>query len=188
MSSAFERMQGQFEGLSARKTRLLQLLLRGDEAEPRIEPQPRTAGDQPVLAPATAAQRRLWFIDRLEEQSSAYHIPLGVRLRGSLDCRLLQRALDAVVRRHETLRTTLTEIDGEVFQRIAADGVFTLDQVDLRDVAESARAAEVLRQAHDCVTASFDLETEPLARARLLRLADEEHLLLITMHHTICDD
>ena len=187
MSSAFERMQGQFEGLSARKTRLLQLLLRGDEAEPRIEPQPRTAGDQPVLAPATAAQRRLWFIDRLEGQSSAYHIPLGVRLRGSLDCRLLQRALDAVVRRHETLRTTLTEIDGEVFQRIAADGVFTLDQVDLRDIAESARAAEVLRQAHDCVTASFDLETGPLARARLLRLADEEHLLLITMHHTICD-
>ncbi|HVV73605.1 MAG TPA: condensation domain-containing protein, partial [Verrucomicrobiae bacterium] len=132
------------------------------------------------------AQQRLWFLSQLEGVSEAYHIPLSVRLKGALDEGALVRALDSLVMRHEALRTTFYTIDGEVYQKIGPEDVgFELGRVDLSrgQDAEARLSLEVREEA----SAPFDLEQGPLIRGRLIRLGDDEHVLLVTMHHIVSD-
>jgi amino acid adenylation domain-containing protein len=134
------------------------------------------------------AQQRLWFLAQFDpKQSRAYHIPLGLRLMGSLDRVALRRSLDRIVARHEALRTTFIAIDGEPVQCIAPErgSQFHLLEHDLRDDAEAA--AELARLAAEDADAPFDLELGPLIRGRLICQAAEEYTLLITMHHIVCD-
>ena len=116
------------------------------------------------------AQQRLWFLAQMEGASEAYHIPLGLRLKGDLDYTALRRALDRILARHEALRTTFALIDGEPVQRIAAveDSSFLLIEHDLR--SHNDAKAELDRVTELEASASFDLEAGPLIRGRLIRL------------------
>ncbi|MDL2079743.1 amino acid adenylation domain-containing protein [Streptomyces sp. GXMU-J15] len=142
---------------------------------PAIRPVPRRDG-----GPVSSAQRRLWFLSRTQEASRAYHVPFGLRLTGDLDTAALRRALDRIVARHEILRTVFAQVDGEPVQRIHPTARFTL--VEQESSAEDL-AAVIAEEA----LAPFDLAAGPLIRGRLVRLAERDHALLITMHHIVSD-
>ncbi|WP_422771346.1 amino acid adenylation domain-containing protein [Plantactinospora sp. WMMC1484] len=135
-------------------------------------------------APLSYAQRRLWFIDRLLPGRAAYNIPFGYRIRGRLDRDALQRAVHHVVDRHEVLRTRIETVDGEPYQVIDADGG-ELRLIDLRDADDPESSARWLAAAE--VDTPFSLSAGPLFRVALLRLADEDHVLLCTAHHAVFD-
>ncbi|EGH32807.1 amino acid adenylation, partial [Pseudomonas syringae pv. japonica str. M301072] len=128
-------------------------------------------------------------LDRLDPGASgAYHMPMSLLLRGELDHRALKAALDRLVARHESLRTTF-ELHGEhpVQLIAAADSGFALAEQDLRSQPYEQASLSASRIADSEVAAPFDLRQGPLIRGRLLRLADDEHMLLITQHHIISD-
>ncbi|MET0401504.1 MAG: amino acid adenylation domain-containing protein, partial [Cystobacter sp.] len=141
------------------------------------------AGPPPLSFP----QQRLWFLDALTPGTATYNMPAAVRLRGPLDAAALQRSLEEVVRRHEPLRTTFRAEAGVALQVIAPAGTWPLGQVDLSSLTPEAREAEVHRLARDDARAPFDLGVGPLLRTRLLRLTDDEHVLLLNMHHIVSD-
>ncbi|MDU6376189.1 MAG: condensation domain-containing protein, partial [Bradyrhizobium sp.] len=125
-------------------------------------------------------------MSRFEGTSTAYHIAVGLRLIGRLERGALVRALDRIVARHEALRTVFVQgDDGMPVQRIAAAAGFALSDHDLCGAAEAA--GELQRLVAVEATASFDLERGPLIRGRLVRLAADEHVLLLTMHHIVSD-
>ena len=137
--------------------------------------------------PLSFAQQRLWFLAQMEGGSAAYHIPLGLHLKGDLNRTALGRALDRILVRHEVLRTTFAFLDGEPVQQIGAveESSFPLIEHDLcghNDVEAELAALSELE-----AVASFDLEAGPLIRGRLIRLAEDEHVLLVTMHHIVSD-
>ncbi|HYG65957.1 MAG TPA: amino acid adenylation domain-containing protein [Thermoanaerobaculia bacterium] len=167
------------EGLAGRIERLRE----SAAPAPPIVPVPRGEG----VLPPSFAQQRLWFVDRLKPGSSAYNVPLAARLTGALDAAALGSALREVACRHEVLRTTFAERDGRPVQVIAPEPRLPLDIVDLRGLPEAEREAEVARRAITETLRPFDLAAGPLIRAALLRLAEEEHALLVTMHHIVTD-
>jgi amino acid adenylation domain-containing protein len=132
-------------------------------------------------------QERLWFLQQLQPESAAYNIPLGVRLSGKLDQQVLTKSLNELVRRHEVLRTNFVLKDGGPVQVIATELEVKPQQIDLRDMTESEREVEALRLGRKEVVQPFDLEHGPLIRVKLLRLREEEHVLLVTMHHIVSD-
>jgi amino acid adenylation domain-containing protein len=154
-----------------------------------------TASALPAIVPAlrqealplSFAQQRLWFLAQLDERvGAAYAIPAGVRLRGPLDVTALYAALNRIVARHETLRTCFGSVEGAPVQLIAAPEVgLALSRLDLS--GHSDREAELERLAAEEASAPFDLARGPLTRGRLIRLADEDHVLLVTMHHIVSD-
>jgi amino acid adenylation domain-containing protein len=133
--------------------------------------------------PTSFAQQRLWFLDQYEPNRSVYNIPSALRLKGSLDVAALERSLNEIVRRHESLRTTFTTADGEPVQVIAPSLNLTLSVVDLRETAESEREGKVNEQARWF----FDLSRGPLFRASLICLREDDHILILTMHHIVSD-
>src|ERR1700733_9402632 len=137
--------------------------------------------------PLSFAQQRLWFLAQMGGVGHAYHISTGLHLRGELNHAALRCALDRIVARHEALRTPFPFIDGEPVQQIADGGKsrFRLIEHDLRQHRE--RQAELDRITGIDGGTCFDLETGPLIRGRLLRLAEDEHALLITPHHNVSD-
>ncbi|MET0396580.1 MAG: amino acid adenylation domain-containing protein [Longimicrobiaceae bacterium] len=139
--------------------------------------------------PLSFAQQRLWFISRLDPESSAYNLPVALRLRGPLDAGALERAVREIVRRHETLRTVFHEAGGEPVQvvREAPAGAPALPALDLSGLPEGAREAEARRLARAEARRPFDLARGPLLRARLVRLAPGEHVLVLAMHHVAGD-
>jgi amino acid adenylation domain-containing protein len=128
------------------------------------------------------AQERMWLLDLLVAPGT-YHIPAAVRLRGRLRADVLEAALREIVRRHATLRTGFPVVDGQPVQRIVPELDLRIERIDLREVGET----EVRRIAAEHAAAPFDLEKPPLLRAALLRLGDEDHVLLFVMHHIISD-
>ncbi|HKV12552.1 MAG TPA: amino acid adenylation domain-containing protein, partial [Thermoanaerobaculia bacterium] len=149
----------------------------GAEPLPRIEPAPRSG---PL--PLSFSQRRLWFLDRLEPGSALYNIPAPLRIEGALDAGRLARALGEVIRRHESLRTTFPAIDGDPRQVVAEPADAVLPVIDLRGLPE-----EVRRQVEAEARRPFDLAAGPLLRTTLLRTGEEEHVLLLTLHHIVAD-
>lgn len=133
------------------------------------------------------AQQRMWILDRLDPRNPAYNITRVIRMRGVLSHAALQESLRAIVTRHESLRTTFSEIEGEPISVVAADGSLNLSISDLNSVAEAEREAEALRLGRDEAQRPFDLARGPLLRAKLLRLSTDEHILILTMHHIITD-
>jgi amino acid adenylation domain-containing protein len=136
--------------------------------------------------PLSFAQERLWFLDRLEPGSPAYHMPGALRLRGRLDVTALREALAGVVERHEVLRTGFVESGGRPVARVQ-DVELEMPVVDLSSLSVPLRAVEERRLARTEARAPFRLDGPPLLRARLLRLDRDEHLLLLTLHHIVCD-
>lgn len=137
--------------------------------------------------PLSFAQQRLWFLHQMEPLNAAYNMPLAFRLSGRLDADALQWALDEIVRRHEILRTTFDVLDQEPVQLIAATGELKLAVTDLSSLPASAGEIEAELLASEETKRPFDLVNGPLIRALLMRLAGDEHVLLVTMHHIISD-
>jgi amino acid adenylation domain-containing protein len=143
--------------------------------------------NQPL--PLSLAQQRLWFLAQLDQDASAaYHIPAALRLRGKLDVTALRTTLDRVVERHESLRTRFVAVDGVPYQQIASEARgFELRREDLRSLPIEKRDVAVARITAEEAAAPFDLTAGPLIRGRMLTLADDEHVLLITQHHLVTD-
>jgi len=151
------------------------------EALPAIQPSPRVA---PL--PLSFAQQRLWFLARMAPGSAAYHIPLGLRLRGALDTPALERALQRLVARHESLRSRFVERDGEA-QVLLAHESFSLTKVQLPAQDDEALAALIVQEAEQEARQPFALERDLPIRGRLLQLAPQHHVLLLTLHHLVAD-
>ncbi|MEK6283643.1 MAG: amino acid adenylation domain-containing protein [Acidobacteriota bacterium] len=140
-----------------------------------------------TAAPLTFAQQRLWFLAQLQPGNTAYNINSAVRLTGPLHLAALEQSLNEVVRRHEALRTSFAASNGKPTQVIAPLLHFALRVVDNTTVAEDLQAAEIERRAREQGQQPFDLREGPLLRMSVLRLAEEEHVVLLTIHHIISD-
>jgi amino acid adenylation domain-containing protein len=147
-----------------------------------IEPTPRVG---PV--PLSFSQEALWFLDQLAPGQPTFNVHAAVRITGPLDQGVLERSLSAMVRRHESLRTTFVAIGGTPQQVIAPELPFFAEIVDLSGLPPGDREAEARRRAIDEYRRPFDLPHGPLVRASLLRLGESEHAAFLTMHHLITD-
>lgn len=184
-----DQVQQRIAQLSPEKRELLMRTLRSrkeqEEAPAKIVARKR----EPNEALASFAQQRLWFLWQLEPESAAYNMPGALRLRGPLDYDALRRCLDEIVRRHETLRTTFKEnAEQQPMQVIGpADTGMALKRVSLTHLPEGEREAEAARLASVEGHTPFDLSKGPLFRATVLDLGEDDHALLLTMHHVISD-
>jgi amino acid adenylation domain-containing protein/non-ribosomal peptide synthase protein (TIGR01720 family) len=137
--------------------------------------------------PASFAQQRLWFLDQLEPSNAAYNMSSAVRISGPLDVAALQHSLSEIVRRHEVLRTSFAGVDGRPVQVVARHQPLTLSLVDLRNLPETEREDEARRLLNLEAHQPFDLARGSLIRTSLLRLDEEDHVLVYVMHHIVFD-
>jgi hypothetical protein len=137
--------------------------------------------------PASFAQQRLWFVHQLSPESPAYNIPAAFRLRGPLRVEVLRRSLDEIVRRHETLRSTIGARDGQPMQVITEALSVGLPVEDLADVPAPEREARAQALALEEASRPFSLSEGPLVRARLFRLLPDDHFFVLNIHHIVSD-
>jgi amino acid adenylation domain-containing protein len=149
---------------------------------PAIRPAPRN-GDVTL----SFAQERLWVLDQMEPNNPLYNIPRALRMKGSLRIDALERALNEIVRRHESQRTTFAMKDGHPVQVIAPSLTVPLVVHDISSLPESSRESEARRLSIEEAMRPFHLATGPLVRADLIRLDAEDHVLQVTMHHIVSD-
>lgn len=165
--------------------REIELVKQGGESVPTLVIHPSERNEEVSLS---FAQERLWFLDELSPGDSTYVIPSALRLRGPLQIPALAAAHNEVVRRHESLRTVFSRTpDGRPVQHIVDDASLSLDVVDLRGMSAGAVQTTVRRLAMVEAQRPFDLAVGPLVRGTLLRLADEEHVALFSVHHIVTD-
>lgn len=138
-------------------------------------------------APLSFAQQRLWFLNQMGPGNTAYNIPFALRLNGTLNSAAMEQSLNEITKRHEILRTTFQLIDSQPMQVIAPDATFSLPLIDLQHLPEEDQQATIVRMATEELQTPFNLETGPLLRGKLLKLAPKEHILLLTMHHIVSD-
>ena len=143
------------------------------------------ARDRPP--PLSFAQQRLWFLDQLEPNSATYNVPTVVHLGGSLDIAAFGHSLNEIVRRHEVLRTTFAVVDRQPVQVIGPACAIRLPLIDLQNLPAAEREAVARRLAQAELQQPFDLAHGPLIRTSFLRLAPDDHVLLLTAHHIVCD-
>ncbi|CCK25060.1 CDA peptide synthetase I [Streptomyces davaonensis JCM 4913] len=136
---------------------------------------------------ASFPQQRMWFLEQLDPGGAAYNIPAAARVHGPLDVELWRRSLAEIVRRHESLRTTFDEVDGEPVQVVHDSGELELTVVECGHLRGSEGEPGIVELARQEFARPFDLGTGPLMRMKFLRLADDEHVLLLTMHHIVAD-
>lgn len=175
----------QMANMSEKKRELLRMLL-AEKQQSRggaLVPQPRQAGVN--VFPVSFEQRRLWAGQQLNPVDVTYNLCFAIGLVGPLDTLALEQCLRVLVQRHEALRTTFDLRAGEVVQVIAPHLEVPLAQTDLRGAEQ--REAEIERLAARDAQQPFDLRVGPLIRIHLLRLADQEHTLLLNIHHIISD-
>jgi len=137
--------------------------------------------------PLSFAQQRLWFIDQLEPGRTFYNVSAAVRLQGSLDKKALEQTLSEVIRRHEVLRTRFDTVGGRAVQVIEAAAPVELEVDELSEWEVAEREARVRELAQEEAATPFDLSRGPLLRMKLLRLGEQEHVVLLTMHHIVID-
>ncbi|MEG2390576.1 MAG: AMP-binding protein, partial [Pseudomonas sp.] len=137
--------------------------------------------------PQSLAQNRLWITWQLDLKSSAYNIPGALRLRGELDEDALRASFQQLIERHESLRTRFFERDGVALQQVDAAAEFNLQLIDISDLPTHEREARAEQIREDEARSQFDLEKGPLLWVTLIRLDDEDHQLLVTLHHIIAD-
>ncbi|MEG5026529.1 amino acid adenylation domain-containing protein [Microcoleus sp. AT8-B1] len=173
--------------LSAKKRALLEVMLRekGVESSSDRRIPRRKEGDS---IPLSFAQQRLWFFDQFEAGKSFYNLPGAIRLKGKLNVAVLEQTFNEIVNRHEALRSTFTEVQGQPVQVIAPPvSRLLLPVIDLREVPQSDREAAVKQLSAKEAQQPFDLERGPLLGTSLLQLSEEEYVLLLTMHHIVSD-
>jgi amino acid adenylation domain-containing protein len=158
----------------------------GVEARSALTPIRRLPRDGSVELPLSFAQQRLWFLDQLEPGLLAYNILKAIRLTGPLNVAALEESFGEILRRHEVLRGSFSTVEGRPALCIAPPSAFTLPVTDLRDRPQGERLAEVRRLATQCAQRPFDL-SQRLLRAILFKLADADHVLVLTVHHIVFD-
>jgi amino acid adenylation domain-containing protein len=173
--------------LRERKTEILKFLhnntnLVSSSTYSPIVPVPRDTN-----LPLSFSQQRLWFLNQLEPNSTAYNFPVAVRLTGTLNVAALERSFNEIVQRHETLRTTFTSVNGQPIQVIDPTLTLKLAVVGLQEYPITKQEAEVLRLAVQEAQLLFNLAQGPLLRATLLHLSEQQYVLLFTMHHIVSD-
>ncbi|WP_394844480.1 non-ribosomal peptide synthase/polyketide synthase [Pendulispora brunnea] len=183
-SDEFHRLSERYAALPAEKRAAFRARLEENAISPSRLPIVRLAS-RPGDLPLSHGQERLWFLWKLEPASDAYNVAGAVRLEGELDAAAVHAALEGVVARHEALRTFFDEADGQPHQRVRAQPVFAWGTHDLRGVASAED--ELGRILRERARAPFDLARGPLLRAELVRLGDEAHVLLLAVHHIVCD-
>ncbi|HET9917757.1 MAG TPA: amino acid adenylation domain-containing protein [Candidatus Binatia bacterium] len=137
--------------------------------------------------PLSFAQQRLWFLQRLYPDSSTYNIPTALRLRGELDIKALQQSIDHLIERHEVLRTTFAIREGEAVQIVHPTLPVSIAKTDLGNIEASRREETLLGLIQFDARLPFDLERGPLLRVKLIQIADDEHVLVLNLHHIVSD-
>ncbi|HTG35649.1 MAG TPA: non-ribosomal peptide synthase/polyketide synthase [Thermoanaerobaculia bacterium] len=179
--------------LSPEQRELFLLRLKKKQSPEMKKAKPAKAGRIPPREPGrkdlplTFGQQRLWFLDRWEPGSSAYNLFGAVRLEGRLDLPALERTFAEIVRRHESLRTTFAVDNGRPRQVISPPGPFALPRIDLSALAAPRARGEAELLVHGHANRPFDLTAGSLLRLTLLRLAGDEHWVLLAMHHIVSD-
>lgn len=190
-------IQSQLSTLSPEQRKLLEMLLQKQAAqaasaaaeretppdESRSIPRRTTTGPAPV----SFGQKRLWLLDQFQPGSAFYNMPLVMQLDGPLDTRALERSLNEILRRHEILRTTFANIDGEPAQVIAPELQLVLARNTVDDLPVAEREAAALRLVIAESQRPFDLARGPLMRGLLVRLDEQSHMLALTLHHIVFD-
>src|SRR5829696_8711773 len=178
------------DNLSADRLELLDYLLEEEGIE-KVSALQKIVRRLPCAElPLSFAQQRLWFLDQLAPGSAAYNLSGRLRLEGPLDAASLEASLNEIVRRHEALRTIFSTHDGEPVQIILSELRLALPLIDLSHLPAAERETAIRQLCEEEASQPFDLSTGPLVRVRLLRLAklpEEEHVLLLSMHHIISD-
>ncbi|HEY9629833.1 MAG TPA: amino acid adenylation domain-containing protein [Coleofasciculaceae cyanobacterium] len=182
MSRNKEDLSTRTSKLSPAKRALLEARLRGNVGSNATAISRRSSTEP---SPLSFAQQRLWFLQQLEPDNPFYNEHTALQLTGSLHIAALEQSLNAIVQRHEALRTTFEILDGQPVQRIASDLVIPLSTVDLRALPDAA--PEIQRLAIAQSQCPFNLADAPLLRWTLLQLGEQEHVLLFTIHHIIFD-
>jgi amino acid adenylation domain-containing protein len=149
---------------------------------PPILPVPH---DRPL--PLSFSQRRLWFLHELDPGLTAYNIPATFRITGSLNIPILEQALNEIIKRHEVLRTRIVAIDGQPFQEIISNLSFRLPVLDLSVLPRAEATSEVEQYSGEDARQPYKLSEAPLMRAKLLRLAEDNHVLILNFHHIVFD-
>ncbi|MBW4575238.1 MAG: amino acid adenylation domain-containing protein [Aphanothece sp. CMT-3BRIN-NPC111] len=162
-------------------------LIFSDNASTDIQESLNSLEEEVFLIPASFAQCRLWFLDQFEPNSAFYNLPAAVRLTGKVNAAVLEQSFQEIVRRHESLRTTFTTVEGQPMQAIALSPNFALQVVDLRELPEADREVKAQQLVIQEAQKPFNLEQDSLLRANLLQLNEEESVLLLTMHHIVSD-
>ena len=175
-------MDKQYSNLSPAKKSLLEKWKGGKFKAETIPKRPDLDS-----APLSFSQQRLWFLDKLYQGSSSYNIPGALYLKGALDVMALQETLNEILMRHEALRTTFVTGDGQPMQVIAPKLTWELPIINLEHLSGKDWEREVQQLATEEAKKPFDLAKAPLIRSTLLRLGEEEHVFLLTMHHIISD-
>ena len=161
--------------------------VRQPHAEEREPALPLAAMTRTGSQPVSYAQQRMWFVHQLDPMSPAYNIAFGLRMQGALDRLALEHALAEIVRRHDVLRTRFVVVDGIPTQMVEPGVTLSVTDVDLQQWDTRQQPAEVARYAAEAAAQPFDLQKAPLMRAWLLQLAENEHMLLVTLHHIVSD-
>ncbi len=153
-----------------------------------VDPEAIAACTVPGEAVAMSfAQQQLWFLQNLEPQLTAYNLPRVFRLKGPLDADALERAFQALVERHAVLRTRFFNRDGAALQMVRGDAAFGIERIDLRGEAPATQEQKLDDAVRRTVSHVFDLGVAPALVARLVRLADDEHVLALCLHHIVSD-
>ncbi|HWM28121.1 MAG TPA: amino acid adenylation domain-containing protein, partial [Woeseiaceae bacterium] len=172
--------------LSPAKQALLRQRLRRASDAPLREPEiPRQPSRD--VAPLSFAQRQMWVVDQMTPGNTAYGLPIGYRLRGTLNVAALEKSFNEILRRHEGLRTTFAVTDGEPLQLIHPDLTIKITVTELDYLPAEIREDRLQAMATEESIKPFDLARLPLIRVSLFRLGDTEHVLLINLHHIVAD-
>ncbi|NEO23277.1 MULTISPECIES: non-ribosomal peptide synthetase [unclassified Moorena] len=172
--------------LSPAKRKLLEHQLKQNLKNTNYQPT-ITPRENPQSIPLSFSEERMWILDRLEPGNPAYNRPTNIRLTGSLNVEALERAINEIVGRHEVFRTSFIAVDGQPIQAIASSLTVKLLIIELSHLPSNEREIEVERIAVEETQQRFDLSKLPLIQAKLLRLSEEENILLLTIHHIIFD-
>lgn len=146
-----------------------------------------TLGEPLYRFPTSLAQQSFWYLDRFEPGNPCWNIAVRFRIIGVLHVDILERSINEIVRRHEVLRTSFTLIDDSIAQIVHSDATIPLPVDDLTHLSSITREEEEERRTIAEAAESFDLKSGPLFRARLLKLGEQEHMLLVTVHHIVSD-
>ncbi len=186
MSHAKDDVSALRSGLSETKRALLEKRLRGKTPSAQeTERIPKRTDQGP--AALSFAQQRLWFLDQLEPGKSFYNNSVGLRLSGNLNMEALKKSFDGIIARHEILRTTFSTVNSEPVQIVSASPETAVEFTDISHLPEPLRELEAMKLADREAQRPFDLSAGPLLRVSLLKLDQQEHVLLLNMHHIISD-
>jgi amino acid adenylation domain-containing protein len=175
-------MDKKYSNLSPAKKALLEKW-KGGKIQANVIPKRQDCQNIPL----SFSQQRLWFIDQLYHGSSFYNIPIAFHIQGNLDIAALEQSLNEILKRHEVWRTNFRLVNGEPIQEISLQSTWNLSIINLENLSGKDWETEVKQIAAESAKQPFNLAKGLLVRATLLRLNQEEHVLLVTMHHIITD-